>query len=195
MIFKRNIINRKLTEKMMEYIEKGYYIRINHHSSSYDIELIDEKENTVDIADYIFGSPVNQDSLDVENEICKLRIRINDSLIHKSQIIDTGIYYTYSKDKDYSIYSDSLEEIEEIARKIRFRDTHRPFKYYYCQHLKKSPVKGFRKDVRVIKIKGGYQDQYLNCNYYNKNDKMIVAYHNTGSRAYLGYGVEKLLIV
>ena len=195
MIFKRNIINRILTEKMIEYIEKGYYIRIDPHSSCYDIELINEKGNTINITEYSLGSPVNQENLDVENEIYKARIKINDPLIHKTQIIDTDIYYTYSKDKNYSIYSNKLEEIKEIAGKIKFRSDHRPFKHYYCQYLKKSHIKGFRKDVRIIKVKFGYNEKHLNCNYYNKNNKMINAYYNTGEKAYLGYDVEKLLKV
>lgn len=187
MFYKKEIAAEKLTSVVKKYIENGYFITLNSYNLTDCVYLKNKAGKAIRIEHEMFNNkmecskyPIYEVQIIVKNE--------ND--LSTVELIKAGIYYTQDSSRDL-IYSDSIPEIINVAEKVVFRKIHSPLDVFYIGHMKRTPIKGFRKDVTVKKHCNGNNMQAV---YINKNGRKIAAYHRTVYGTSIGYELERELL-
>ena len=186
MFYRKEIIWEKLTSAVKQYIENGYFITLNSYNLTGCVYLKNKAGKTIRIEHEMFNNKVGY----LEYPIYEVQIIVkNENDLSTVELIKTGIYYTQDSSRDF-IYSDSIPETINVAEKVVFRKIHSPLDVFYIGHMKRTPIKGFRKDVTVKKH---CNDTTMQAIYINKNGRKIDAYHRTAYGVSLGYELEHIL--
>lgn len=192
MIYRENIVDKKITDLVRKYLNEGYYIVKSDYRNG--VKLNHDERDSISVSVHHFTKPLEE--IENTNKIYPLLLNISEYGKQGDTIIETGIYYTATTDTEYNLYSDSLEEIKEIARKTLFRQKNRACKYDYVQHLSKTLIKGFKKEVTLVKKTNGAKRQLINGFYINKNGKFLNLYYKSSNEhTSLAYGVKRLICI
>lgn len=187
MFYKKEIIWEKLTSAVKQYIENGYFITLNSYNLTDCVYLKNKAGKAIRIEHEMFNNKVGY----LEYPIYEVQIIVkNENDLSIVELIKTGIYYTQDSSRGL-IYSDSIPEIINVAEKVAFRKIHSPLDVFYIGHIKRTPIKGFRKDVTVKKHCNGTNMQAI---YINKNGRKIDAYYRTAYGSSIGYELERELL-